>query len=65
MVQGIQLICDCWFYCIEWMSPGISENGDASGVSEFSSVRENGAGFVPNRSSIYADKHPQKACPIF
>ncbi|MBG1262390.1 DUF1392 domain-containing protein [Nostoc sp. BAE] len=28
IVQGIQLICDSWFYCIEWMSPGISENGD-------------------------------------
>ncbi|MCC5600542.1 DUF1392 family protein [Nostoc favosum] len=28
IVQGIQLICDSWFYCIEWMSPEISENGD-------------------------------------
>jgi hypothetical protein len=28
IVQGIQLICDSWFYTIEWMSPGISENGD-------------------------------------
>ncbi|MBD2565882.1 MULTISPECIES: DUF1392 family protein [Nostoc] len=26
LVQGIQLITNCWFYCIEWMSPAISEN---------------------------------------
>jgi hypothetical protein len=31
IVQGIQLICDSWFYCTEWMSPEISENGNASG----------------------------------
>ncbi len=24
IVQGIQLINDCWFYSIEWMSPEIS-----------------------------------------
>ncbi|MCC5670396.1 DUF1392 domain-containing protein [Nostoc sp. CHAB 5784] len=28
IVQGIQLINDCWFYSIEWMSPAISERGD-------------------------------------
>ncbi len=28
IVQGIQLICDSWFYCIEWMSPAISEKGN-------------------------------------
>ncbi|MGF2037296.1 MAG: DUF1392 family protein [Nostoc sp. CmiVER01] len=28
IVRGIQLINDCWFYNIEWMSPAISEKGD-------------------------------------
>ncbi len=39
IVQGIQLICDCWFYCIEWMSPGISENGDEVFTSRDSIAR--------------------------
>jgi hypothetical protein len=28
IVQGIHLITNCWFYSVEWMSPGISEKGD-------------------------------------
>ncbi|MBG1259269.1 DUF1392 family protein [Nostoc commune] len=28
IIQGVQLINDTWFYCIEWMSPELSENGD-------------------------------------
>jgi Protein of unknown function (DUF1392) len=39
IVQGIQLICDSWFYCIEWMSPRISDKGDEVFTSRDSIAR--------------------------
>ncbi|MBG1268744.1 DUF1392 family protein [Nostoc sp. WHI] len=39
IVQGIQLINDCWFYSIEWMSPAISERGDEVFTSRDSIAR--------------------------
>ncbi|WP_175586964.1 DUF1392 family protein [Nostoc sp. UIC 10630] len=39
IVQGIQLICDSWFYSIEWMSPSISEKGDGIFTSRDSIAR--------------------------
>ncbi|MDZ7954265.1 DUF1392 family protein [Nostoc sp. DedQUE09] len=39
IIQGIQLICDSWFYCIEWMSPRISYKRDEVKTSRDSIAR--------------------------
>ncbi|MBC1279745.1 DUF1392 family protein [Nostoc sp. UCD121] len=58
IVQSIQLICDCWFYCIEWMSPGISENGDASGEEKM------GQASYPTAPPSTQTSTPKKPAPF-